>query len=99
MLTAAARERKREVGQACEVVMDVFRHKTILITGASSGIGRATAERFGSYGAEVALAARNHVALDEVRHAVEGCGGRALVLPTDVTDAEQVAHSVEATAA
>jgi NAD(P)-dependent dehydrogenase (short-subunit alcohol dehydrogenase family) len=79
--------------------MDVFRHKTILITGASSGIGRATAERFGSYGAEVALAARNHVALDEVRHAVEGCGGRALVLPTDVTDAEQVAHSVEATAA
>jgi NAD(P)-dependent dehydrogenase (short-subunit alcohol dehydrogenase family) len=79
--------------------MELFRHKTILITGASSGIGRATAERLGGYGAEIALAARNRVALEEVRGAVEGRGGKALVVQTDVTDRQQVAHAVEAAAA
>jgi NAD(P)-dependent dehydrogenase (short-subunit alcohol dehydrogenase family) len=77
--------------------MDAFRAKTILITGASSGIGRAAALRFASHGAEIALAARNTAALDEVRRAIEAGGGRALVVPTDVTVAEQVAHAVDAT--
>jgi NAD(P)-dependent dehydrogenase (short-subunit alcohol dehydrogenase family) len=79
--------------------MEFFRQKTVLITGASSGIGRATAERLGSYGAHVALAARNRAALDEVGHTIEEHGGKALVLPTDVTNSDQVAHTVDAAVA
>ncbi len=79
--------------------MKAFRDKTALVTGASSGIGRATAVRLAGHGARLALAARNAAALDEVRREVEGRGGRALVLPTDVTVAEQVARAVEAAVA
>jgi NAD(P)-dependent dehydrogenase (short-subunit alcohol dehydrogenase family) len=79
--------------------MEFFRNKTILVTGASSGIGRATAVRLAGYGAEVALAARNRDALEAARRDIESRGGRALVLPTDVTVAEQVREAVESTAA
>jgi NAD(P)-dependent dehydrogenase (short-subunit alcohol dehydrogenase family) len=79
--------------------MELFRDKTIVITGASSGIGRATAFRLAGFGAAVALVARNAEALAEVRREIEGHGGKALVLPTDVTVAEQVATAVEAAAA
>jgi NAD(P)-dependent dehydrogenase (short-subunit alcohol dehydrogenase family) len=78
--------------------MDYFRNKAILITGASSGIGKATAIRLASFGAGVALAARNAAALDEVHRDIESRGGRALVLPTDVTVSAQVQQAVEATA-
>jgi NAD(P)-dependent dehydrogenase (short-subunit alcohol dehydrogenase family) len=79
--------------------MEFFRNKTVLITGASSGIGRATALRLAGYGAQVALAARNGAALEEVRREVESLGGQALVLPTDVSVAEQVKQAVENSAA
>lgn len=79
--------------------MEFFRNKTVLITGASSGIGRATALRLASYGAQVALAARNGAALEEVRREIEIAGSHALVLPTDVTVAEQVKQAVENSAA
>ena len=79
--------------------MEFFRAKTVLITGASSGIGRATAVRLAGFGAGLALAARNRDALEEVGREVESRGGRALVLPTDVTESEQVARAVDATAA
>ena len=74
--------------------MECFRDKTILITGASSGIGRATALRLAEYGATVALVARNAEALDEVQQQI---GAKALALPTDVTVAEQVAQAVDRT--
>jgi NAD(P)-dependent dehydrogenase (short-subunit alcohol dehydrogenase family) len=74
--------------------MECFRDKTILITGASSGIGRATALRLAEYGATVALAARNAETLGEVQQQI---GGKALALPTDVTVAEDVAHAVDRT--
>jgi NAD(P)-dependent dehydrogenase (short-subunit alcohol dehydrogenase family) len=63
-----------------------FRDQVVLITGASSGIGRETALTFARQGAAVALAARRRAQLDDVAAAVTGAGGRALVVPTDVTD-------------
>jgi NAD(P)-dependent dehydrogenase (short-subunit alcohol dehydrogenase family) len=76
-----------------------FRNKVVLITGASSGIGRAAALRLAGMGARVGLAARNREALAEVRSAAGGLGSDALVLPTDVTDSDQCRLAVEETVA
>ena len=62
--------------------------QVVVITGASTGIGRETAIRFGRRGATVVLAARNDAALQEVAVEVEKAGGRALVVPTDVSNWE-----------
>jgi dehydrogenase/reductase SDR family member 7B len=77
--------------------MQSLNGKKVLITGASSGIGRATAERLASLGAHVALAARNVDGLEQVRQEVQRHGVRALVVPTDVTQAEQCQAAVETT--
>jgi short-subunit dehydrogenase len=65
--------------------------KGIVITGASSGIGAATAEAFGKKGARLVLAARSGEGLERVAARVRAAGGEATVVPTDVTDAEAVA--------
>lgn len=70
-----------------------------IVTGASSGIGRATALALAREGAHVALAARNAVALQEVAQAVRSSGREALVVPTDVTCQDQVEHLVAETLA
>lgn len=75
--------------------MTFFAGKRVLITGASSGIGEATALRLASLGAHLGLASRNRETLQKLASQVETQGVRALVLPTDVTDSEQVRHSVE----
>jgi NAD(P)-dependent dehydrogenase (short-subunit alcohol dehydrogenase family) len=62
----------------------------VVITGASSGVGRACAREFGRRGAHVALIARGQDGLDAAAREVEQLGGRALVLPLDVADAEAV---------
>jgi NAD(P)-dependent dehydrogenase (short-subunit alcohol dehydrogenase family) len=62
----------------------------VVITGATSGVGRATARAFGAAGAGVALLARNQDALGAVAKEVEAAGGRALPLPSDVAEADQV---------
>jgi NAD(P)-dependent dehydrogenase (short-subunit alcohol dehydrogenase family) len=64
--------------------------QAVVITGASSGIGRETAVGFAKRGASVVLAARNEAALEEVAREVERLGGRAHVVPTDVAVWEQV---------
>jgi NAD(P)-dependent dehydrogenase (short-subunit alcohol dehydrogenase family) len=67
----------------------------VVVTGASAGIGRATARAFGARGATVGLIARGEEGLDGAAKEVERAGGRAVVLPTDVADPEQVFAAVD----
>ncbi|OJZ67915.1 short-chain dehydrogenase [Mycobacterium paraffinicum] len=72
----------------------------MVITGASAGIGRATAQLFGQRGANVALLARGAAGMDGAVRDVEAGGGKALAIPTDVADhAAVVAAADEAEAA
>jgi len=70
-----------------------------LVTGASSGIGEATAKALAAQGASVALLARRADRLTELKADIESAGGTALVVPADVTDAAEVASGVERTVA
>ncbi len=63
---------------------------TVVITGASAGVGRATAHAFAHIGASVGLIARDPQSLDDTAFEVERLGGRALVLPADVSNADAV---------
>jgi NADP-dependent 3-hydroxy acid dehydrogenase YdfG len=64
--------------------------EVVVITGASSGIGRATVRRFAGPGTKLALLARNTDALEAAAREVREAGGEALVLPTDVADPKAV---------
>ncbi len=70
---------------------------TALVTGASSGIGEATALSLAGHGAAVALVARRKDRLDDLAARIESTGGRALVIEADVTDREQALAAVEQT--
>ncbi|HUI14335.1 MAG TPA: SDR family oxidoreductase [Xanthobacteraceae bacterium] len=72
---------------------------TVVITGASAGVGRATALRFARAGANLALIARDRAALEDVRGEVERLGGTAMVMPLDVADADAVLAAADAIAA
>ncbi|MGI8847007.1 MAG: SDR family oxidoreductase [Candidatus Dormibacteria bacterium] len=70
--------------------------EVVVVTGASGGVGRAVAHAFAKRGAHVALLARGEQGLDGCRIEVESFGGRALVLPTDVSKTDQVDAAAEA---
>lgn len=67
-----------------------MREQVVVVTGASSGVGRAVARAFGARRAKVALLARNSEALAAAAEEIRQTGGHALVLPTDVADADAV---------
>ena len=69
-----------------------------LVTGASSGIGEATARELARRGAAVALGARRKARLDALAHDIEQAGGRALAIEADVTDRDQARRLVASSA-
>jgi NAD(P)-dependent dehydrogenase (short-subunit alcohol dehydrogenase family) len=72
-------------------------HKVAIVTGASRGIGAATARRLAAAGYSVAIASRSVEELDALAVAIDGDGGTALVVPTDVVDPAALERLVEAT--
>jgi NAD(P)-dependent dehydrogenase (short-subunit alcohol dehydrogenase family) len=74
-----------------------FADRVAIVTGASRGIGAQTARAFASEGARVVLAARSTTALEQLAEDIEAGGGRAVAVPTDVTDASSVEAMVART--
>ena len=70
--------------------------EVVVVTGASAGIGRATARAFADQGAQVGLLARGEAGLEGARQDVENAGGEALTVQTDVTDPEQIEAAADA---
>lgn len=64
--------------------------EVVVITGASAGIGRATVREFAKHGAHIGLLARNEDGLQGAKEDVESLGGKAIAIPTDVADPEQI---------
>ncbi|HEO69636.1 MAG TPA: SDR family NAD(P)-dependent oxidoreductase, partial [Candidatus Hydrogenedentes bacterium] len=76
--------------------MAEFTGQTIIITGASEGIGRALALALAPQRLKLVLAARNAERLAELKQDVEALGAEALDLPTDVTDEAACKHLIDA---
>lgn len=85
---------KRHGGESGDVVTagspDGSRRRTVVVTGASAGVGRATVRAFADRGARVGLIARGRNRLEAAAREVEERGGEAIVLPADVADAEAI---------
>jgi NAD(P)-dependent dehydrogenase (short-subunit alcohol dehydrogenase family) len=79
--------------------MATFAQRSVLLTGASVGIGRELALLLAAQGAHLVLAARDVVKLDEVAVRCRALGGKALVVPTDVGIETDCARLVEAAVA
>jgi uncharacterized protein len=72
-----------------------FRDRSVVVTGASSGIGCDVALAFGEQGANVTLLARRRLQLEELAQKINKAGGRALALDCDVTDRQRVFWSID----
>ena len=84
--------------RSCHMVKTSPFPEVVVITGASAGVGRATARAFGRRKAKVGLIARGREGLDAAKREIESLGGEAIVLPLDVADAgaiERAAGEVE----
>lgn len=75
-----------------------FAGKLALVTGASRGIGAATAEALAAAGAHIILVARNGKSMEEVEDRIHAAGGSATIAPMDITDRGNVAKLAEAIA-
>jgi short-subunit dehydrogenase len=73
------------------------RPEVVVVTGASAGLGRAVARAFARERAHIALLARGRDGLEAARGEVQALGGKALVIPLDVADANAVEEAAEAT--
>lgn len=69
--------------------------EVVVITGASAGLGRATAREFARHGASLGLIARNTARLEAVKSEVEALGGKAVIFSADVADAAQIDKAAE----
>lgn len=76
--------------------MNNIEGKIVVITGASSGLGEATARHLAAQGAAVVLGARRNERIDALAEELNAGGGRALAVATDVTKAEEVQRLVDA---
>lgn len=76
--------------------MESSQGEVVVITGASAGVGRATAQAFGRKGAKIGLMARGVKGLEAARDEIEALGGEALVLPGDIADAGYVESAAQA---
>jgi NAD(P)-dependent dehydrogenase (short-subunit alcohol dehydrogenase family) len=79
------------------VMKNEFRNKVVVITGATGGVGRATAWEFAKQGAKIALVARSEAQLEGTKREVEEKGGQAITIMCDVADAEAVEAAAERT--
>jgi NAD(P)-dependent dehydrogenase (short-subunit alcohol dehydrogenase family) len=73
-----------------------FHDQVVVITGASAGVGRATARRFARAGARVGLIARDAAALEDTKAEIESVGGTAQVFAGDVADADALVQAADA---
>ncbi len=70
--------------------------RVVVVTGASSGIGEALAQRLGDAGTKVLLVARSDQKLDELKRAIEARGGAAFAYPADLSNAEDTQRAIDA---
>lgn len=75
----------------------LLKDRACIVSGIGPGLGQAIAKALSREGAAVALAARNEGKLHELEHAINGAGGRAIAVPTDISDAASCRRLVERT--